>query len=160
MPARALTRPNIQDLRATQLVGADVDANHYPPIRTRMIRCSVWIVVCKTSTLPGSGSREAIRPEADDCGQPGPSSNGISSGGYLSAAVFKKDLENIINTGDQTVGQITLDGQTVDVVYNGQINQSTADLKGFELAYQQFFDQLPGWMSHLGVQANYTNIQA
>ena len=81
-------------------------------------------------------------------------------GGYFSAAVFKKDLKNIITTGDQTLGQITLDGQTVDVVYNGQINQAKADLYGFELAYQQFFDQLPGWMSHLGVQANYTNIQA
>ena len=58
------------------------------------------------------------------------------------------------------MGQITLDGQTVNVVYNGQINQTKADLHGVELAYQQFFDRLPGWMSHLGVQANYTNIQA
>ena len=74
--------------------------------------------------------------------------------------MFKKDLKNIITTGDQTSDQMTLDGQTVDVVYNGQVNQATADLYGFELAYQQFFDQLPGWMSHLGVQANYTNIQA
>ena len=46
------------------------------------------------------------------------------------------------------------------MVYNGPINQAEANLHGFELAYQQFFDQLPGWMSHLGVQANYTNIQA
>ncbi len=45
-------------------------------------------------------------------------------------------------------------------MYNGQINQASADLHGFELAYQQFFDELPGWMSHLGVQTNYTNIQA
>jgi TonB-dependent receptor len=81
-------------------------------------------------------------------------------GGYFSAAVFKKDLKNIITTGDLTVDRVTLDGQTVDVVYNGPINQAEAKLHGFELAYQQFFDKLPGWMSHLGVQANYTNIQA
>src|SRR4029434_6383437 len=77
-----------------------------------------------------------------------------------SIAAFKKDLKNIITYGDQPIGEVTLDGQTVDVVYNGQINQAEAKLHGFELAYQQFYDQLPGWMSHLGVQANYTNIQA
>ena len=81
-------------------------------------------------------------------------------GGYLSAAVFDKDLKNIISTGDQPLGTVSLDGQTVNVVYNGQVNQSEASLHGFELAYQQFYDFLPGWLSHLGLQANYTNIQA
>lgn len=92
------------------------------------------------------------------------------TGGYFSAALFDKDLKNIITNGDentvlmagqgQAVGSITLDGRTVDLVYNGNINQASASLHGFELAYQQFYDQLPGWMSHLGMQANYTNIQA
>jgi TonB-dependent receptor len=81
-------------------------------------------------------------------------------GGYFSAAVFDKDLKNIVSTGDQQVGTENLDGQVVDVVYNGQVNQASADLYGFEVAYQKFFDELPGWMSHLGVQTNYTNIQA
>jgi TonB-dependent receptor len=81
-------------------------------------------------------------------------------GGYFSAAAFQKDLKNIVSTGDQQLGTMTLDGQTVDVVYNGQVNQANAELYGFEVAYQKFFDELPGWMSHLGVQTNYTNIQA
>jgi iron complex outermembrane recepter protein len=81
-------------------------------------------------------------------------------GGYFSAAVFDKDLKNIITSGEETVGSVTLDGQTVPIVYVGQVNQATASINGFELAYQQFFDFLPGWMSNLGMQANYTNIQA
>ena len=123
------------------------------------VRCGPWCAGHHVSI--GSGSPEAIRC----CCRPPRSAWTLSfewyfRGGYVSAALFNKDLKNIITTGDQTFGQITLDGQTVDVVYNGQVNQTTADLHGFELAYQQFYDQLPGWMSHLGIQANYTNIQA
>jgi TonB-dependent receptor len=35
-------------------------------------------------------------------------------------------------------------------------NTDTAKLYGFETAYQQFFSFLPGWMSGLGMQANFT----
>ena len=39
-----------------------------------------------------------------------------------------------------------------------QVNSSEGKLQGFELAYQQFFDTLPGPLSGLGIQANYTYI--
>ncbi|GGA85283.1 hypothetical protein GCM10011369_29140 [Neiella marina] len=35
-------------------------------------------------------------------------------------------------------------------------NGKGAEIKGLELQYMQTFDELPGWMSGLGVQANYT----
>ncbi|MBD1390013.1 TonB-dependent receptor [Neiella sp. HB171785] len=35
-------------------------------------------------------------------------------------------------------------------------NGKGADIKGLELQYMQTFDELPGWMAGLGVQANYT----
>ena len=47
--------------------------------------------------------------------------------------------------------------------YNGQsylvtrpYNAATAKLNGFEASYQQFYTSLPGWMSGLGLQANFT----
>jgi TonB-dependent receptor len=39
-------------------------------------------------------------------------------------------------------------------------NTSSATVKGLEFGYQQFFDFLPGWMSGLGVQANYTFVDS
>ncbi len=39
-------------------------------------------------------------------------------------------------------------------------NTGHADIAGIELGYQQFFDQLPGWMSGLGLQANYTYVDS
>jgi iron complex outermembrane receptor protein len=159
--SKALTRPNIQDLRATRLVGASTSRTSFPQITDPMDplfgvdRGAQDIDLGRVTITRGNPDLKPTTAVNLDL-----SYEWYFQGGYFSAAVFKKDLKNIITTGDQTLGQITLDGQTVDVVYNGPINQAEAKLHGFELAYQQFFDQLPGWMSHLGVQANYTNIQA
>jgi TonB-dependent receptor len=159
--SKALTRPNIQDLRATRLVGATTTRTNFEPITDpndplyQVDRGAQDIDLGRITVTRGNPDLKPTTAVNLDL-----SYEWYFQGGYLSAAVFKKDLKNIITTGDLTIGQMTLDGQTVDVVYNGPINQATADLHGFELAYQQFFDQLPGWMSHLGVQANYTNIQA
>jgi iron complex outermembrane recepter protein len=159
--SKALTRPNIQDLRATRLVGASTTRTSFPQITDPLDplfgvdRGAQDIDVGRVTITRGNPDLKPTTAVNLDL-----SYEWYFQGGYLSGAVFKKDLKNIITTGDLTLGQIQLDGQTVDVVYNGPINQAEADLYGFEIAYQQFFDQLPGWMSHLGVQANYTNIQA
>lgn len=39
-------------------------------------------------------------------------------------------------------------------------NTAPADIKGFELGYQQFFDFLPGWLNGTGLQANYTYVDS
>jgi TonB-dependent receptor len=158
--SKAVTRPNVQDLRASQRIEANVTRVNYAPLLpgdplfgvdrgAEDIRLNRLVV---TRGNPNLLPTEAVNLDL--------SFEWYFQGGYFSAAAFKKDLKNVVNTGDQQVGTIELDGQTVDVVYNGQINQSKAELYGFELAYQKFFDELPGWMSHLGVQTNYTNIQA
>ena len=159
--SKALTRPNIQDLRATRLLGANTTRSNFDRITDPLDplfgydRGAQDIDLARVTITRGNPDLKPTTAVNLDL-----SYEWYFQGGYLSAAAFKKDLKNIITTGDLTVGQITLDGQTVDLVYNGPINQAEANLYGFELAYQQFFDQLPGWMSHLGVQANYTNIQA
>jgi iron complex outermembrane recepter protein len=48
----------------------------------------------------------------------------------------------------------------VNIIYNGLVNQAEAKVKGFEVAYQQFYDFLPGLLGNLGFQANYTFIDA
>jgi len=50
---------------------------------------------------------------------------------------------------------------TLPVTVVAPINSpETGKMQGFELAYQQFFDMLPGFWSGFGVQANYTYIDS
>ncbi len=159
--SKAVTRPNVQDLRASQLVQANTTRVNFPTITDEndplfgVDRGAQSISLDRILLTRGNPNLEPTTAVNLDL-----SFEWYFNGGFVSAAVFDKDLKNIISTGDQQISEVTLDGRTVDVVYNGQVNQAKAELHGFELAYQQFYDQLPGWMSHLGLQANYTNIQA
>jgi TonB-dependent receptor len=77
--------------------------------------------------------------------------------GLLSAAFFYKKFYNYISNGafnlDFANGAVT---RTVTV--RGPANGSGATLKGFELAYNTFFDFLPGMLKGFGIQANYTHV--
>jgi len=78
----------------------------------------------------------------------------------VTLSLFSKDLRNNIIYATETVGTETLDGVEVPVIFNGDLNQDEATIRGFEVAYQQFYDELPGLFGNLGVQANYTYIDA
>jgi len=78
----------------------------------------------------------------------------------LTFSAFRKDIKNNIIYGSQTLDTVTLDGREVAIVFNGDINQDEAELQGIEIAYQQFYDNLPGLLSNLGLQANYTYVDA
>jgi len=78
----------------------------------------------------------------------------------FTASVFLKEMEDywIQST---TTSQLTNNGVTLDVTNNTTVNaEDTATIKGFELAYQQFYDFLPGPLANFGTQANYTFIDA
>jgi len=89
----------------------------------------------------------------------------------LTIAGFYKELEDsIIPTvtvggsatgGVFNEGTITSNGATEVVTFNQPDNSNiNVEFKGFEVAYQHFYDFLPGPLSNLGVQANYTYIDA
>lgn len=74
--------------------------------------------------------------------------------GSLTLSLFYKSLEDYIRAA--TVSEThTYGGRTYDFETTRQINGEKGSLQGFELAYQQFFEQLPGF----GIQANYTYIE-
>lgn len=69
--------------------------------------------------------------------------------------VFWKKVEGFVtNTSNPEVH----DGATYQVMRPH--NSLPADIKGVELGYQQFYDFLPGPMSGLGLQANYTFVDS
>ena len=78
----------------------------------------------------------------------------------FSVSLFRKELTNNIIYTDQTIGTIPLDGVVVPIVFSGDVNQDEATINGVEVAYTQFYDELPGLLSNLGLQANYTFIDA
>ena len=80
--------------------------------------------------------------------------------GQFSVSAFHKDLKNIIVYGSENQGTVTLDGNVIPINYYGNTNLNDGNLTGAEFAYQQFFTELPGILSNLGVQANYTYIMS
>ncbi len=71
---------------------------------------------------------------------------------------FYKKLNNSISFG-QTLRSFTNNGSTQLVQINGPHNDSGGgSLLGFEAAYQTFFTFLPGVLSGLGTQLNYTYV--
>jgi TonB-dependent receptor len=79
---------------------------------------------------------------------------------YFSITGFYKDISNNITTDVETLEFVTLDGDDVPILFIGDQNQDTATFTGVEVAYQHFFDELPGLWSNFGLQANYTYIDA
>ncbi len=80
--------------------------------------------------------------------------------GSLTASAFYKKLENNFVRGAVT-RSLTNNGQTRDVLFTGPTNAASGgNIKGFELAYQQTFDFLPGFLDGLGLNANYTYVKS
>lgn len=79
--------------------------------------------------------------------------------GSVTFAAFHKDISDYIFTGTETVS-ITNGGVTYPFVLTRYTNGDEGTVDGFELAYQQFFDFLPGVFSGLGFQGNFTYIDS
>ena len=81
--------------------------------------------------------------------------------GSLTGSLFYKDLSNFFVDG-AFPRNITNEETGVTQVVNvdGAVNSEDGALAGFELAYQQFYDFLPEPWDGLGMQFNYTYIDA
>ncbi|KMT64170.1 hypothetical protein XM47_15805 [Catenovulum maritimum] len=77
----------------------------------------------------------------------------------LTGTLFYKDLKDFWVTGgvDET---FTNNGVTNTVTIQKPVNTDEGKMKGLELAYQQFYRFLPAPFDGLGIQANYSYIEA
>jgi iron complex outermembrane receptor protein len=159
-----LTRPNVQDMRAGQNYGASVTLDQWPANHCVSlgyippVQCQDGNPTAGLKQINVSGGNPLLKPTTARSFDV--SYEWYFDGGSFTAAGFYKRLHNIIAGGTLPLGSITLDGQTVPIVYNGQVNEQAATVKGTEIEYQQFYDFLPGLLSHLGSQINFTYIDA
>lgn len=80
--------------------------------------------------------------------------------GSLTLNGFYKTIENFFYQ-QVTNRTITNNGISQPISVRGPANfDGTGKIKGFEIAYQQTYDFLPGLLNGLGVQANYTYIDS
>ena len=79
--------------------------------------------------------------------------------GSLTAAVFHKDIYNFITNGTQILS-FTNNGVTRNVEVTQPYNGGHGKVQGFEVAYTQYYDMLPGLLKGFGVQANFTYIDS
>lgn len=77
--------------------------------------------------------------------------------GSVSVGLFHKKLDNIIRN-KQFDMSFTSGGETYDVSAYGPDNTGSGTIRGVEFSYSQFYDMLPGALSGLGLQFNYTYI--
>lgn len=84
----------------------------------------------------------------------------FSHTGSLTAAAFYKDIKNYIQTGISNRDVTFTDGVTATYNVTSYDNVADAKVKGVEVAYQQFFDFLPGALKGLGMQANFTYVDS
>ncbi len=78
--------------------------------------------------------------------------------GSLTLSGFIKDIKGIVNNGVSLVNFVSPGGSSLDVEVNGPANEENGTLKGFELAYQQTYDFLPGLLGGFGTQLTYTYV--
>ncbi len=82
----------------------------------------------------------------------------FSKNGSVTLALFNKDLKDIIVKQSQSVMVPATNGTPLNFTVTSPVNGAKGRARGFELAFQRYFDMLPGWMSGLGMQANYTYV--
>lgn len=127
--SKTLTRPNFADLNP----GVALDT-----------------VVSNTTGLTGFGGNPNLQPvESDNFDLA--AEWYFSADGFLTATYFYRKFKGYVQP---TVEEVMFFGDTYRVTRPG--NTGDGSLKGFEVGYQQFFDNLPGWLSGLGLQLNYT----
>jgi TonB-dependent receptor len=80
--------------------------------------------------------------------------------GSVTLALFNKNLKDVIinQTSSYQLPDVNGNPQTFSVT--SPVNGAKGHVRGFELAFQNYFDNLPGALAGIGVQGNFTYIDS
>ncbi|QBE65376.1 TonB-dependent receptor [Pseudoduganella lutea] len=84
----------------------------------------------------------------------------FAPGGSFTVALFNKRLKDIVV--DQMVNVELPDtaGAMHRFATTSPVNGAKGHARGFELAYQQYYDNVPNWLKGIGVQASFTFVDS
>jgi iron complex outermembrane recepter protein len=78
----------------------------------------------------------------------------------LTFSVFDKKLTDIVVNQSTVVTLSDTAGQPHKFNVSSPVNGASGVARGFELAYQQYYDNVPSWLKGIGVQASYTYVES
>ena len=84
----------------------------------------------------------------------------FAKAGSLTFAAFDKRLKDIIVTQTRSYAIPDVNGVPQTFSVTSPVNGASGTARGFELAYQQFYENLPDWARGFGVQASYTFVDS
>ena len=148
--SKAVSLPDLRDKRNSLTIGRQVNVVRDP--------ITDQVVTAEIVGFSGGGGNPQLNP-IESVNLDASLEWYFADTGSLTASVFHKDVEGFYRYGP-TLIQATNNGVTRDVLINGPINGEDAVIKGFELAYTQFYDFLPAPFDGIGLQANYTYIDS
>ncbi|MDF2970679.1 MAG: hypothetical protein K0R61_1129 [Microvirga sp.] len=154
--SRALARPDMGYLKNFSTIGvtfpSTTDASD-----PRWVRDGSGAIVGINPTYSADSQNPYLEPTTADQFDV-TLENYFSDVGSLSLALFYKKFNNYIQYGSYN-REVTLNGVTNTVEVTGPIQGDGAKIKGFEVAFQRYFDFFPAPFDGLGMQANYTYVK-
>ena len=158
--SRAMSRPDMGFLKNYVAIGnPSVDLTPTGCAQTTPSRCiknSAGVNTDYTPLFTASAGNPTLKSTTADQFDVSLEDYFASVGSFTFDAFYKK-FDNYIQYGSY-LSSYTNNGVTEQVKVNGPINGQGASVKGFEVAYQRFFDFLPAPFDGFGVQANYTHL--
>ena len=146
--ARAMTRPDFSQLQAYTTLSTN-------PTYSSTDGSNV-VSVSNTGTGSGNPNLRPIKSNQADV----TAEWYFAKASSVTLAVFDKELKDIIVNQSYNVPVTDASGNTVQFTTTAPVNGAKGYARGFELAYQQYFDKLPGFLAGFGVQANYTYVNS
>jgi TonB-dependent receptor len=151
--SKAIARPSLDQLTANLSLGGDIQTTYLPPDPNDPNAPQVPAAEVVTS-FTGNGGNPLLRPmEATQFDAA--AEWYFAPQGSLYTTLFHKDLKNYLLRGSQVQNLFGRDWE-VDTTINGD----KGTVRGFEIGYSQFYDELPGWLRGLGMQANFTYVDS
>lgn len=84
----------------------------------------------------------------------------FAPGGSLTLAVFNKRLKDIVVDQMTNVELPDTAGAMHSFAVTSPVNGAKGHARGFEIAYQQYYDSVPDWLKGIGLQASFTFVDS
>ncbi|WP_347329463.1 TonB-dependent receptor [Marinimicrobium locisalis] len=141
--SKAMSRPSFSEMQAYQMLEASIDEE------TGNVDLSA-----------GSWNNPHLKPLESDQLDLSLEYYFDDAGGMAHLNLFYKDIEGIVRSQTVTEQYPDLNATMQDYTVTRPVNAGSAEIQGFEVGYNQFFDFLPEPFDGLGMQANYTYIDS